>query len=175
MTRPRRRSAATGVVLAGLLLLLLLIQSLAPVSSESGGSGGEDEADELEQLLAIEDEEEGKGEAGAQGKPSEAEVLSRAQLIVLELSNDNAKRVVDGNEYVLLLGYAPWCPRSAELMPQFAEAATALREMGSPLVMAKLDAERHEKAASVLGVKGFPTLLLFVNGTARPYTGGFTM
>ena len=54
-------------------------------------------------------------------------------------------------------------------MPRFvvAATATALREMGSPIVMAKLDAERHAKAASLLGIKGFPTILLFVNGTVQ--------
>uniref|UniRef100_A0A1D1YGF8 protein disulfide-isomerase n=1 Tax=Anthurium amnicola TaxID=1678845 RepID=A0A1D1YGF8_9ARAE len=169
MISPRRRPATSGIAAAA-LLLLLLTQALA----DAGDGGGGDDLDELEELLAIEDEEERKGAAGAQGRPSEAEVLSRAQGIVLELSNDNARRVVEGSEYVLVLGYAPWCPNSAVLMPRFAEAATALRGLGSPLVMAKLDAERHAKAASLLGVKGFPTLLLFVNGSAQPYTGGFT-
>ncbi|MQL72858.1 hypothetical protein Taro_005192 [Colocasia esculenta] len=173
MISRRPRSGATGVLIA-VLLLLFLIQSLAVASSGAGSSGEADESDELEQLLAIEDEEERKGEARDQGKSSEADVLSKAQRIVLELSNDNAKRVVDGNEYVLLLGYAPWCLRSAELMPRFAEAATALREMGSPLVMSKLDADRYAKAASLFDIKGLPMLLLFVNGSARPYTGGFT-
>ncbi|KAM1219578.1 hypothetical protein ACFX2G_047631 [Malus domestica] len=59
-------------------------------------------------------------------------------------------------------------------MPQFAEAATALKELGSPLLMAKIDAERHAKTASSLEIKGFPTLLLFVNGTSQAYTGGFS-
>ena len=58
-------------------------------------------------------------------------------------------------------------------MPQFAEAATSLKELGSPLLMAKLDADRYPKAASLLQIKGFPTLLLFVNGTSQDYSGGF--
>ncbi|KAF3958960.1 hypothetical protein CMV_016188 [Castanea mollissima] len=82
---------------------------------------------------------------------------------------------IDGNEFVLILGYAPWCARNAELMPQFAEAATSLKELGSPLLMAKLDADRHTKAASTLGIKVFPTLLLFVNGTSQAYTGGLSV
>ncbi|KAL0010481.1 hypothetical protein SO802_005589 [Lithocarpus litseifolius] len=108
-------------------------------------------------------------------RSSEAEVLTKAQRIVLELNNDSTKRAIDGNEFVLILGYAPWCARSAELMPQFAEAATSLKELGSPLLMAKLDANRHTKAASTLGIKGFPTSkLLFVNGTSQAYTGGLS-
>ncbi|KAH0468248.1 hypothetical protein IEQ34_003281 [Dendrobium chrysotoxum] len=142
------------------------------LSSISLADNANEDLEDLEQLLSI-DEEEDKGGA-AQGKPSEAELLSRAQRIVIELNNENVKRVIDGNELVLVLGYAPWCQRSAELMPRFAEAATALKEMRSPVVMAKLDAERYTKAAKLLDIKGFPTILLFVNGSAKPYTGGFT-
>ncbi|KAJ7963004.1 Protein disulfide isomerase like protein [Quillaja saponaria] len=127
----------------------------------------------IEELLAVDKEVEQQPD-GDSVRSSEAEVLTKAQRIVLELNSDNTKRVVDGNELVLVLGYAPWCPRSAELMPQFAEAATSLKELGSPLLMAKLDAERYPKAASLIGIKGFPTLLLFVNGTSQDYTGGFT-
>ncbi|KAK7335937.1 hypothetical protein VNO80_28083 [Phaseolus coccineus] len=129
--------------------------------------------DELEELLAVDEEVEREADGGGD-KLSEAEVLSKAQRIVIELNNDNTERVVNGNEFVLVLGYAPWCPRSAEIMPHFAEAATSLRELRIPLVMAKLDADRYPKPASFLGVKGFPTLLLFVNGTSQPYSGGFT-
>lgn len=148
-----------------LVLLTLLLVLRFNVASEV--------EDELEELLAVDEEVEQEAEKGGE-KLSEAEVLSKAQRIVIELNNDNTERVVNGNEFVLVLGYAPWCPRSAELMPHFAEAATSLKELGSPLIMAKLDADRYPKPASFLGVKGFPTLLLFVNGTSQPYSGGFT-
>jgi protein disulfide-isomerase A1 len=59
-------------------------------------------------------------------------------------------------------------------MPRFAQAATELREMGSPVVMAKVDAERYPKVASLYNIKGFPTLLLFANGTSQRYSGGIT-
>ncbi|RDX73265.1 Protein disulfide isomerase-like 1-6 [Mucuna pruriens] len=130
--------------------------------------------DELAELLAVDEEVEREAEEGGGVKLSEAEVLSKAQRIVVELNNDNTERVVNGNHFVLVLGYAPWCPRSAELMPHFAEAATSLNEFRTPLLMAKLDADRFPNSASFLGIKGFPTLLLFVNGTSHPYSGGFT-
>lgn len=124
--------------------------------------------------MALDEEEENQQQEGVDMRSSEANVLSKAQRIVLELSNDNSERVIEQNEFVLLLGYAPWCARSAELMPQFAEAANSLKELGNPILMAKLDADRYPKAASALEIKGFPTLLLFVNGTSQAYTGGFT-
>lgn len=127
-----------------------------------------DDMEGLDELLAIDEEEQDHVQS------SETDVLSRAQRVVLELNGDNSKKLIDGNEYVLVLGYAPWCAKSAELMPHFAEAAMTLKELGSQILMAKIDAERYPKAASVLGIKGFPTLLLFVNGTSQPYNGGLT-
>lgn len=158
-----------------LILFLLLTFVITITSSETNEEN--DDADGIEELIALDEEEElqqQNQEVTFNVKPSEAEVVSRAQRIVVELNNENTKRIIDGNEYVLVLGYAPWCGRSAELMPRFAEAANYFKEMGSTLLLAKVDAERYTKAASSLGIKGFPTLLLFVNGTAIPYTGGFS-
>ncbi|XP_012445894.1 protein disulfide isomerase-like 1-6 [Gossypium raimondii] len=160
-----------------LTLTFVLLLSFSININASDPTNSEDDSDDLEQLLALDEQEDQLPEDQDQessSRFSEAEVLSKAQRIVLELNSDNSKRVIDENEFVLLLGYAPWCVRSAELMPQFAEAATSLKELGSPVLMAKLDAERYPKVASLLDIKGFPTLLLFVNGTSQAYTGGFS-
>ncbi|XP_031277725.1 protein disulfide isomerase-like 1-6 isoform X2 [Pistacia vera] len=158
------------------LLLLVSFFTTTLINASDLDTENDDKVDkDLEELIALDEQEEDGSQVGdADAKFSEAELLSKAQRIVLELNSDNAKRVAEGNEFVLLLGYAPWCARSAELMPQFAEAATSLKELKSPLLMAKIDAERYSKAASSLGIKGFPTLLLFVNGTSQAYTGGFS-
>jgi protein disulfide-isomerase A1 len=60
---------------------------------------------------------------------------------------------------------------SYQLMPRFAEAAATLRAMGSVVAFTKLDGEHYPKAAPAIGVKGFPTILLFVNGTEHAYHG----
>ncbi|KAJ6838158.1 protein disulfide isomerase-like 1-5 [Iris pallida] len=147
-----------------LLLFFLLLLSNPLIISAT------DDDDDLEELLAIDAEEEERITPAA----SHADAVSRAQTIVLELTNENAQKAVADNAALMVLGYAPWCARSAELMPRFAEAAAALRGIGSPVVAAKLDADRHGRAAGALGIRGFPTLLLFVNGSARTYSGGFT-
>lgn len=149
-----------------LTLFLLLSFFISIIASDSTDG----DLDDIEKLIALDEEGEQHQEVGSHVRSSEADVLSKAQRIILELNNDNTKRIIDGNEYVLVLGYTPWCSRSAELMPKFAEAAMALKALASPLLMAKLDADRHPKAASLLGIKGFPTLLLFVNGTSQVYT-----
>ncbi|OVA20344.1 Thioredoxin-like fold [Macleaya cordata] len=168
-TKPTSRIISFTLTLLLLLGFFTSIMASEPVTNDND----EDDLEGFEELLALEEQEE-EHQEGSQVKSAEAEVLSKAQRIVPELNIDNYKRVIDGNEFVLVLGYAPWCFRSAELMPQFAEAATVLNKMGNPILLAKIDAERYPKAASVLGIKGFPTLLLFVNGSSQEYTGGFT-
>ncbi|KAG5392176.1 hypothetical protein IGI04_022139 [Brassica rapa subsp. trilocularis] len=157
---------------SSLLTFILLLLLTSSAYSSPNHPGSDEESDDLEQLLAV--DEQLQQDLPLQHQQSEAETVSRAQRIVLELSGDNARRVIGGNEFVMVLGYAPWCARSADLMPKFSEAATALKEIGSPVVMAKIDGDRYGKAASEMEIKGFPTLLLFVNGTSKAYTGGFS-
>lgn len=161
-----------------LILLLLFGSSFLFVNAsfgpETDHANENDDLTEIEELIAVDEQEEQQEHQHEHESFSDAKVLSKAQRIVNELNSDSTKKVIDENEYVFIIGYAPWCPRSAELMPQFAEAANLLKEVGSPVLMAKLDADRYPKAASSLEINGFPTLLLFTNGTSQPYTGGFT-
>ncbi|KAB2612836.1 protein disulfide isomerase-like 1-6 [Pyrus ussuriensis x Pyrus communis] len=156
----RSKPTSRFIIFVLTLILTLPLHFPTPIRSSEPQNLTADETEdgELEELLALDQQvEQEEDQDGAPTTRSlEAELLSNAQRIVL------------------VLGYAPWCSRSAEPMPRFAEAATALKELGSPLLMAKIDAERHTKAASSLEIKGFPTLLLFVNGTTQAYTGGFS-
>ncbi|XP_074312541.1 protein disulfide isomerase-like 1-6 [Silene latifolia] len=162
-----------------LTIITLILISITTFSLSNELDDEADDFDELEQLLSIDEQQDQEQQQQSLSSPSssssgDAKVLSKAQRIVVELNNDNTQKTIDKNEQVLILGYTPWCPRSAELMPQFAQAANFLNDLGSSLLMAKLDAERFPKTASSLGIKGYPTLLLFNNGTSQPYTGGFT-
>ncbi|KAL3528739.1 hypothetical protein ACH5RR_008061 [Cinchona calisaya] len=172
--KPTSRFVLFSLIL--LFSLTIFTTKVVPESSHSTTQSTEEDVEDaqaLQELIAL-DEESEDSDQNPDGISSEAQVLSKAQRIVLELNGENAKRVIDENEYLMVLGYAPWCARSAELMPRFAEAANVLKELGSSVLMAKIDAERYPKAASNLGIKGFPTLLLFVNGTSQPYSGGFS-
>ncbi|KAJ1258168.1 hypothetical protein BS78_10G054000 [Paspalum vaginatum] len=154
----------------GALLLLAVLALAVPAARAARlDLDDDDDSDVLDELLAIDEEAERGGLDAAGGGAAEA--VRRAQSMVLALDNDNARRAVEDHAELLLLGYAPWCERSAQLMPRFAEAAAALRAMGSAVAFAKLDGERYPKAAAAVGVKGFPTVLLFVNGTEHAYHG----
>ena len=86
------------------------------------------------------------------------------------------------------LFYAPWCPHCTELEPTYDEVARELKERVAGLHVTKIDMAKHGDAVRdsdigaeqfdvpvALGVKAFPTVLLFnKNGDTRKYVGART-
>ena len=64
--------------------------------------------------------------------------------------------------------YAPWCTHCKKLEPEWESAATELK--GQATFM-KFDATTDESLARGYGVKGFPTIKVFVDGEVGDYEG----
>jgi thioredoxin 1 len=76
-------------------------------------------------------------------------------------SQDHFQQVVSENDTVLVDCYADWCG-PCQMMEPTIEAVAAESEAA----VAKVDVDRHQQLASQLGVRGVPTLLLYVDGEA---------
>ena len=156
-----------------LLLLLLLVLAVVCISIQGCNAVGEGGGTQVEADLDEEDDLE-DGEEGWDSNAGGHEELSAADAMakVANVNDRDAERVVAKFDFVLMLGFAPWCTQSQALLPEFAAAAAQLSRLGNPTVMAKLDAINNAYAASLYDIRGFPTLMFFVNGVREEYLGG---
>jgi protein disulfide-isomerase-like protein len=79
----------------------------------------------------------------------------------------------DHPSVLLIEFYAPWCGHCKSLAPEYEAAANLLAFDGHEGVLAKLDATASK--SEIVGVKGYPTMLLFRGGeNIGPYEGEVT-
>lgn len=135
---------------------LLLAAPLTQVQS-TDEDDVEDEYEEVDldpsESAEVEDEE-----------PSEKDVVI--------LTSKNFEEIVKKAEFALVEFYAPWCGHCKKLKPEYAKAASILKEYNDKIVVGKVDATEEKELAETYEVQGYPTLKWFVNGKVSDYGGG---
>lgn len=83
-------------------------------------------------------------------------------------------KFVADNELVFVEFYAPWCGHCKSMAKDYEKLAQGFEAEGGRVKIAKVDATVENDLATRFGVKGFPTLKLFVGGVPIDYKGGRT-
>jgi protein disulfide-isomerase A1 len=107
------------------------------------------------------------GHAGEGAGASSEHLVDEKDVVVL--GAENFTDFVKTNPYVLVEFYAPWCGHCQSLAPEWASAASILK--GDSVPLAKVDATAHAELAKEFGVQGYPTILFFIDGLPKRYTG----
>lgn len=78
------------------------------------------------------------------------------------------EKLINKNKAVMVMFYAPWCVYCKQMKPEYAAAATIVKQKGYG-ILAAMDAVRPENAAVRMKfeINGFPTLHYFKNGEVR--------
>ncbi|EIE22882.1 protein disulfide isomerase [Coccomyxa subellipsoidea C-169] len=89
-----------------------------------------------------------------------------AEVVLTVNGEDEFNKAVKDSEFLLAEFYAPWCGHCKSLAPEYEKAAQSLKESGSKIVLAKIDAtlDENKVMSTKFGVQGFPTLKIFRNG-----------
>ncbi|KAL2099155.1 hypothetical protein ACEWY4_005635 [Coilia grayii] len=119
----------------------------------------------------------GRSGSSGQGKQSGGGSGAGGKKDVVELTDDNFDRLVlKGEESWLVEFFAPWCGHCKRLEPEWAAAAAEVREQTKGKVkLGAVDATVHQGLASRYGVRGYPTIKVFVKGEEPvDYDGGRT-
>ena len=85
-------------------------------------------------------------------------------VVDLTSANFNSK-VINSNDIVLVEFFAPWCGHCKSLVPEYKKVAQALSGV---VVVGAVDGTANENLAGQYGIKGFPTIKLFIGNKAKP-------
>jgi len=90
---------------------------------------------------------------------------------VIELTDADFDDEIAQFDFVLVEFFAPWCGHCKKLAPEYAKAATTLKNDKPPIPLASVDCIANSGTCSKHGVSGYPTMKIFRNGVASDYGG----
>ena len=88
---------------------------------------------------------------------------------VLILNDTNVEDEIKNSDVLLLLTFAPWCPHCKNFKPTYLELAKKVKEEKLDYKIAVIDGDKNSNFSQAHNIKGFPTILLFINKGEKEY------
>lgn len=88
---------------------------------------------------------------------------------VMVLTKDNFYDAIETIDKLLVEFYAPWCDHCKQFAPEYVKAAEILKK--KKIRVAKIDGSENREIVDKYNVKGYPSLIYFVEGNPTDYTG----
>ncbi len=101
-------------------------------------------------------------------------VLTTSPAEIVELTPDNFEETLKSTPVLMVKFFAPWCEHCKAFEPEYEKAAQILKAKGKSYVLAEVNGGTHSSLVDKYEVQSFPTVKLFVNGTANDFDGDRT-
>jgi len=99
-----------------------------------------------------------------------AALIAATSAGVVDLTGDNFDSTTASGVWMIKF-FAPWCGHCKRLAPTWEEFGGQAQGFG----VAKVDCTQHAAVCTKFGVRGYPSLKLFVNGKPLDYSGARTI
>jgi len=83
---------------------------------------------------------------------------------VISLQSKDFAQALQAHPLLMVKFYAPWCEHSKAIQPEFEEAAKLLKQEGSPIMLAEVDASKEKVLAKREGAHSYPLLKWYKAG-----------
>ena len=86
---------------------------------------------------------------------------------VKKITEDNFDKEISKHNIIFVKIYTDWCGFCKKLAPtwkEFADYISSNKNKYPGVVIAEIDADKHQSLATQLGAKGYPTILLIKGG-----------
>jgi len=88
---------------------------------------------------------------------------------IVELNGASYTKFVKDNKLCVVMFYAPWCGHCKAFKPEYERIATALKEKEIPC--GRIDGDAEGEISNEVGIEGFPTIMVYVDGKPVKYDG----
>ncbi|ORX57180.1 disulfide isomerase [Piromyces finnis] len=84
---------------------------------------------------------------------------------IVDFDEDKFNELIGGDVPLLVEFYAPWCSHCKDLKPTYEALADSYDHVKEKVYISRIDADKYKSVVKSQGIKGFPTIKLYMPGS----------